>query len=135
MPPFRSAFHFNHAFLGAMIERGSGRMLHVNSPAGLFPWAGATGYAAARFVLRGLNEALYMDLQGTGVSTCNVFFGEVSSEYFNAHPDSQHKIPGIASWVPTSTPEYCAEVLQKAIENRRTHSRNLQANSVGYRCL
>ncbi len=117
--PFRSAFHFNHAFIAPMIERGSGRLLHVNSPAGLFPWAGATGYAATRFALRGLNEALYMDLYGTGVSTCNVFFGEVSSAYFDANPDSHHKLPGIASWVPTKPPEYCAAVLLGAIDSRK----------------
>ena len=115
--PLRSAFHFNHMFVGAMIQRGSGRLLHINSPAGIMPWGGATGYVTTRVALRGLSQALHMDLLGTGVTSCNVTFGEVSSEYFDANADSHHKIPGIASLIPIMTPEDCSRVLWKA-----THS-------------
>lgn len=118
--PFRAAFHVNHAFVGHMVARGSGRILHVNSPACVMPWAGATGYVSARFALRGLNEALVADLRGSGVSTANVIFGEVSSAYFEANPDSHEKIPQIASLVPLMTPQACAKVLVKAIDSRRT---------------
>ena len=117
--PFRSAFHINHAFVGPMVERGSGRLLHINSPASVMAWGGATGYVTARFALRGLNEALRADLRGTGVWTSNVTFGEVSSSYFEANPDSQAKIPKIASIVGVMTPEACAKVLVKAIRSRK----------------
>ena len=101
--PFRSAFHVSQAFVKEMISRGSGRILHINSPACILPWAGCTGYAATRFALRGLNEAMHADLSGTGVTTCNVIFGEVSSEYFEANPDSRHKLPTIAKLIPVMT--------------------------------
>ena len=118
--PFAAAFHINHAFMAAMIARGSGRLLHINSPACTMPWAGATGYVAARFALRGLHEALVADLRGTGVSTTHVVFGEVSSEYFESNPDSLQKLPAIASLVPVMSPEACAKVLVRVIDSRRT---------------
>ena len=118
--PFRAAFHVNHAFLGAMRARGRGRLIHVNSPASVMPWAGATAYVAARFALRGLHEALVADLRGSGVSSVNVTFGEVSSAYFEANPGSHDKIPKVASLVPVMTPEACARVLVKAIGSRRS---------------
>ena len=109
--PFRSAFHVTHAFIAAMLERGSGRILHVNSPACIMPWGGCTGYAAVRFALRGLNEALNADLTGTGVSSCNVIFGEVDSPYFEANPDSKHKMPGVAAVIPMMSADACANIL------------------------
>ncbi len=117
--PFRSAFHINHAFVGAMVERGRGRLIHINSPASVMPWAGATGYAAARFALRGLHEALVADLHKSGVSSVNIIFGEVSSAYFEANPNSHHKVPKIAALVPTMTPSACAHVVVGAISSRR----------------
>ena len=53
------------------------------------------------------------------MSSVNVTFGEVSSAYFEANPDSQQKIPKIASLVPIMTPEACAKVLVRAIDSRR----------------
>lgn len=118
--PYLAAFHITHAFMAAMLQARRGTILHVNSPAGIMPWAGATGYAASRFALRGLHEALRMDLLGTGVTSCHVVLGEVSSEYFDANPGSKEHIPGIARrWIPRSTPEQCAEILSGVIARPR----------------
>ena len=116
--PFKSAFHFTHAFMKPMLERGSGRVLHVNSPACVMPWAGSTGYSANRFALRGLNEALCADLKGSGVTSCNVILGEVTSSYFEANPDSHDKLPGIASLIPVMSPEACAKILERAAHKK-----------------
>lgn len=117
--PFLAAFHMTHAFMKPMLARGSGLILHVNSPAAVIPFGGATGYTSTRFALRGLHEALRMDLVGTGVSSCHVILGEVSSEYFAANPDSQQHIPKIAALIPLSTPERCADVLAAAVRRPR----------------
>jgi short-subunit dehydrogenase len=109
--PFFAAAHVTAAFLGAMIERGSGAILHVGSPASFQPWPGATAYATSRFALRGLHEALCMDLIGTGVTSSHVIFGEVTSSYFENNPGSQEHIPRIARIIPKMTPEQCAAVL------------------------
>jgi uncharacterized protein len=117
--PYLAAFNTTRAFLPAMLARRRGVLLHVNSPAALQPWPGATGYAAARWALRGLHEALDMDLHGTGVRSCHVVFSEVSSAYFDANPGTRDRLPGIGRLIPTSTPEQCARVLLRTIDRPR----------------
>jgi len=112
--PFFAAAHVTGAFLSRMIQRKSGRILHVGSPASLQPWPGSTAYASSRWALRGLHEALRMDLSGTGVSSHHMLFGEVSSSYFTNNPASREHIPRVASIIPIMTPEECADVLWAA---------------------
>ena len=109
--PFLAAANTSRAFMSAMLEVRRGLLLHVGSPASLMPWSGATAYTSSRWALRGLHEALCMDLAGTGVASSMVYFGEVSSEYFEANPDSHQYIPSIGRFVPLSTPEACAKVI------------------------
>ena len=109
--PYLSAAHTSRAFIADMIAAGRGLLIHVGSPASIIPWPGATAYTASRWALRGLHEALCQDLRGTGVASTLVYFGEVSSEYFQANPGSHEHIPSLGSWIPGSTPERCAEVI------------------------
>jgi len=109
--PYLAAANTCAAFMAAMLAEGSGHFIHVGSPASLMPWPGATAYTASRWALRGLHEALCIDLVGTGLASSLVYFGEVSSEYFEANPGSHEHIPAIGRWIPRSTPERCAEVL------------------------
>ena len=117
--PFFAAAHVTAAFLGAMIERGSGVILHVGSPASFQPWPGSAAYACSRFALRGLHEALRVDLAGTGVASCHVVFGEVTSSYFDNNPGSYEHIPRVARMIPKMSPEQCAATLwQTALHPR-----------------
>lgn len=117
--PYLAAAHVTRVFVGAMVRRGSGVILHVGSPASFQPWPGTPSYTASRWALRGLHESLRLDLAGTGVASCHVVFGEVASSYFKNNPDSHQHIPSIASWIPTSTPEQCAEVLVQTARSPR----------------
>lgn len=117
--PFFAAANLSRAFLPAMLERRRGVLVHVSSPASRFPWPGCTGYAASRWALRGLHEALCQDLRGTGVSTCQVVFGEVSSPYFAHNPGSREHLPGIARIIRVLEPEECARVIARAIRQPR----------------
>lgn len=117
--PYLAAAHASRAFLGAMIEAGRGHLIHIGSPASLIPWPGATAYTASRWALRGLHEALRQDLGGTGIASSLVYFGEISSEYFEVNPGSHEHIPSLASWIPVSTPERCAEVILDVVRHPR----------------
>ena len=64
-------------------------------------------------------ESLCDDLRGTGVRSCHVLFGRVSSPYFEHNPDSEEKIPGIAKTVRTITPEETARVIARTIRRPR----------------
>ena len=117
--PYLAAANISRAFIEDMMARKQGLFIHVGSPASVMPWPGATAYTASRWALRGLHEALCQDLRGTGVRSSLVYFGEVSSEYFEANPGSHEHIPKLAAPIPLSTPERCAEVLLKVVYRPR----------------
>ena len=117
--PFLAAANASRALMQGMLDAGDGLLIHVGSPASVMPWPGATAYTASRWALRGLHEALCMDLAGTGVRSSLIYFGEVSSEYFDANPDSREHIPSIGGWVPISSPERCAEVILEVVQRPR----------------
>jgi uncharacterized protein len=117
--PFRAAWHVTRAFLPGMLQAGRGVVVHVGSPASLAPWPGATGYTTSRWALRGLHEALRQDLAGTGVRSCHVLLGEVTSEYFTANPDSHQHIPRVARVIPVITPERAAAIVVGTLERPR----------------
>ena len=117
--PYFAAANTSRAFLEDMLNNGKGHLIHVGSPASVMPWPGATGYTASRWALRGLHEALWQDLRGTGVRTSMVYFGEVTSEYFEANPGSHRYMPSLAAPIPVSSPEQCAEVLLKVVYRPR----------------
>jgi uncharacterized protein len=134
--PFEAAYHTTYGFLRGMLEAASGVLVHIGSPASILPWPSATAYTCSRWALRGLHEALAQDLAGTGVSSSHILFGEVSSEYFQANPDSQQHIPTVGRLIPVSTPAECAEVVVRTIHRPRYvvhHPRMVRAFAESYR--
>ncbi len=109
--PFLAAFNVCHAFMAGMLEQRRGVIIHVGSPASRIPWPGATGYACSRWALRGLHEALCQDLRGTGVRSCHVVFGEVSSSYFDNNPGVRESMPKLGRLIPVLSPQRCAEII------------------------
>lgn len=117
--PYLAAFRLCRAFLPGMLARRSGMILNVNSPASIMPWSGATGYAASRWALRGLSEALRADLHGTGLQVCEVVLGETSSSYFEANPGSYERLPKLAKLLPVLTTRQAAGHIIKAVQQNR----------------
>ncbi|MBS1961624.1 MAG: SDR family oxidoreductase [Bdellovibrionales bacterium] len=117
--PYFAAFHLTHSVMPEMLRRGRGLIVNVNSPVSSMGWPGATGYMAARWALRGLHEALTLDLAGTGVRSSHVVFGKVTSKYFANNPGSEERLPAIAKWVPLTSPEKCAEVIVSVVRRPR----------------
>jgi short-subunit dehydrogenase len=117
--PYFAAFNVTHAFLSGMLERGSGVIAHVNSPACYAPWPSSAGYAASRAALRGLHEAMSQDLVGTGVHSCHVVFSEIASPYFENNPGVAEKIPLLAKTIPKMSPDECAKVLANVLARPR----------------
>ena len=117
--PYLTASNLTHAFLPDMLARQAGLIIHVGSPASRIPWPSATSYTAARWALRGLHEALCQDLIGTGVRSCHVVFGEVSSAYFANNQVPRETLPRIAKLIPVTSPERCAEVIMNAVRRPR----------------
>jgi short-subunit dehydrogenase len=117
--PYLAAYNSSHAFMADMIAARQGTLVHVGSPASRLPWPGATAYSAARWALRGLNEALNQDLMGTGVTSSHVVFGEVSSPYFEHNRVERDQLPKLGRLIPVTTPERCADIILDTIRRPR----------------
>ncbi|WP_433266971.1 SDR family NAD(P)-dependent oxidoreductase [Actinosynnema sp. CS-041913] len=117
--PFGAALHLTREFLPGMRARGSGWIVNVNSPVSRLPIPGATGYAAARYALRGLTAALRLDLRGAGIGVSEVVPGKVSSRYFANNPGAEERIPGVARLIPTVSPERVAREIVSVVERER----------------
>jgi NADP-dependent 3-hydroxy acid dehydrogenase YdfG len=114
--PFFAAFLVARAFLPAMLKRGTGQIIHVNSPAAYQPWPHSALYAASRGALRSLHEALRQDLAGSGVLSSHITFGKVSSDYFLSNPGTEERLPRIARTFRTLSPEACAALILRLID-------------------
>jgi NAD(P)-dependent dehydrogenase (short-subunit alcohol dehydrogenase family) len=120
--PYLAAFNITHAFMRDMLARRSGVIIHVNSPASIFPWPSSVGYAAARWALRGLHESLCQDLSGTGVRSCNVVFGRVNSPYYEHNPGAAENMPRIANTIRTLSTDECGRIIARLAERPRRDS-------------
>jgi uncharacterized protein len=115
--PYVAAFNLTRQFVPGMLARHSGRIVNVNSPAAFGPWPGATAYASARWALRGLTEALRVDLYGTGVGVTQVVAGEVESPYWAHNPGARERLPRLTRYFRTLAPEEVANAIVRSIEH------------------
>jgi short-subunit dehydrogenase len=114
--PYFAAFFVTRAFLPAMLARGSGHVVNVNSPIARLIWPGATGYAAARYAMQGFTDALRADLFGTGLRVTAVVAGKVETPYFAHNPGTLERAPGAARLIPAVQPEQVAAAIVRAVE-------------------
>jgi uncharacterized protein len=117
--PYTAALLVTREFLPEMLRRRSGWIVTVNSPVSRMTWPGATGYAGARWALRGLTAALRQDLRGTGVGISEVVPGKVLSDYFADNPGAEERIPKIDALLPAQTPEQVARAVALAVARER----------------
>ena len=117
--PYFAAFCITHAFLPAMVRRGSGHIVNVSSVASHFVWPGATAYTAARWAVRGFTEALRADLKGTGIGVTLFECGVVKTPYWEHNPGSRERVPKMGNLVPELTPEQVASAIIGGIEHNR----------------
>lgn len=110
------AYNLVRQFLPGMLERNSGHVVSIESPAAHTPIPGATPYQIARYALRGLSESLWMDLHSTGIGVTSVVPGKVNTEYFDRNENVEARIPGTAAGVRTVEPEEVADAVVTGIE-------------------
>ncbi len=118
--PYFAAFNLSQVFMEEMLNRGSGILIHVNSPGAFIRFNSMVSYAAARWALRGLHEMLSADLRGTGVRSCHLVLGKVLSGYFEHNPGVEENIPSIANTIRTLTPEECGRLIVNLAKRPRS---------------
>jgi short-subunit dehydrogenase len=99
-----------------MVGRGFGAILNVGSSAGMFAIPSSGTYSASKAYVNLLSEALYSELQGTGVSVTVLCPGPVPTEF--------QEIAGSAGHNPVPKAFYidavqCASEALEALKARR----------------
>lgn len=99
-----SAFLLSKAVLPAMLERGTGRILHVAAWAAVEPFPGAAAYIVAKSSLLALIRLLALELKGSGVTVNGVLPTTIDT------PANRASMPAAdpSSW---TKPEAIAETL------------------------
>jgi serine 3-dehydrogenase len=64
-----------------MVERDRGHVINIGSIAGRMAYPGGNVYNATKFAVRGLNQAMNVDLVGTNVRMSSVDPGLVETEF------------------------------------------------------
>ena len=119
--PYFAAFHTTRAFIKEMLERNSGHVININSPASLLAFPAASSYIGARWALRGFNDALRGDMYGSKISVSMLVAAKVSSNYFENNPGSEERLPKISVLFGTLTPEQVAKSVHKCIRSPRNY--------------
>jgi uncharacterized protein len=118
--PFMGALWLTQACLSGMLERDSGRIVFVGSPIAWMPWPGANVYAVSRWALRGLFEALRVDLAQTNIGVTMIVPGQVRSPYFEHNPGVRERFPSLGKIVRVLEVEEVARAIRRALERDST---------------
>uniref|UniRef100_A0A2C9LQK7 3-dehydrosphinganine reductase n=1 Tax=Biomphalaria glabrata TaxID=6526 RepID=A0A2C9LQK7_BIOGL len=84
-----SAVHATRALLPGMKERGRGRIVFVSSQAGQLGLFGFSAYSASKFALRGLAEALQMEVKPYNVYLTLAFPADTNTPGFQEEQKSK----------------------------------------------
>jgi len=76
---FWGVIHGTKAFLPAMLKRGQGHIINVSSIFGHVGVPTQSAYCAAKHAVKGFNESIYYELEGTGVQIHSVHPGGVDT--------------------------------------------------------
>jgi 3-oxoacyl-[acyl-carrier protein] reductase len=77
----RGTYALVHAFLPAMLERGSGHIVIIASVAGLHGFAGETAYCTSKFAQVGFAQALDNEVRERGIKVSCICPGGVNTEF------------------------------------------------------
>jgi short-subunit dehydrogenase len=80
---FDSPVRMTLALLPKMLERKSGTIVWVSSMGGRIPIANESAYNAAKYAMCGFAEAMYLDINGSGVDVKLVMPGPIDTEIWD----------------------------------------------------
>lgn len=105
----RALVALTHAAVGAMVARGSGRILNVASTAGFQPVPAEAVYGATKAFVLSFSEALHEEVRGLGVVVSAVCPGFTRSEFQQRAGIDRSTVPGFL-W------QEAAEVARAALD-------------------
>jgi len=107
------------AFLPYFKKADTGKIVNISSVFGLIAVPALSAYNMSKFAVRGLNEALWQELEGSNISCLSVHPGGIATKIAenarSAGEDGSEKISDISKVLDT-TAESCAAQIIKAIK-------------------
>lgn len=81
---YLGALYFTKALLPQMVERGRGWLVFIASVTGRIASPEKTAYAASKFAMVGMAEALSLEVEDLGVHVLTVYPGVIRTPFFDA---------------------------------------------------
>lgn len=104
-----------HAVLPQMRRQGRGHIINVSSVVGRRAIPGRAAYAATKFALGGLSEALRMELRGTGIAVSLVYPIYTRTEFHEVEP-RRMAFPRMG---PVQSAEHVAHAILRCVRRPR----------------
>lgn len=82
----RAVAHLTHHLLPELRARGEAHLVFVSSMAGFSAFPYQAVYSAAKFGLRGLGDALHIELGGDGIGVTTVMPGTIATGFMSDNP-------------------------------------------------
>lgn len=118
--PFGAAVAACHAVVPGMIERRSGHLVNLTSPAGYVPFPYMMPYVAARHAMVGMSLAMHDELKEYNVGSTLFCPAQVNTGYFDRNDADMGWYPRVSKVFPVLEPEQVGEQVVKAIKaNKR----------------
>jgi short-subunit dehydrogenase len=110
-------------FLPHMLANKQGKIVNISSIFGIISSSTFSAYNMSKFAVRGLNEALWSELEGTGVSCLSVHPGGIKTnlvKHGRSAGDSGNKIMGnFEKMFDTSAEECARQIIQGIRKDKR----------------
>jgi butyryl-CoA dehydrogenase len=112
------------AFLPTMLQQKSGTIVNISSIFGIIAHPGQGTYNAAKFAVRGFTEALWRELDGTGVHAVCVHPGGVKTNIVRGARvprSSEVKADMVSRFdkLAATTPEKAAEIIMRGVHDKK----------------
>jgi len=127
--------HFIHAFLPSMIEKRNGNIVNISSGQAFFPVPTWGAYAATKYFVAGMSEALHYEVARFGIKVTTVFPFMVRSPFYDdikaQTPFGRLVVKGVVPIVGT-TVEKTAKIIVKAVKKGKKNELHHIGNKIGY---
>jgi len=124
---FWGVVHGTKAFLPEMLKRGSGHIINVSSIFGHIGVPTQSAYCAAKHAVKGFNESIFYELEGTGVQIHSVHPGGVDTgivahgKHINtmSGKNDMESMQANFKQAAITTPEQAAEIILNGVNNNQ----------------
>ena len=114
----KGVIHAISAAMPYLAQQSEARIVTMSSAAAIYGVPDLAVYSASKFAVRGLTEALNIELEGQGIWVCDVMVGYVDTPMLSQAENTAKsvEIAGV-----NATPDMVADTVFQAVQGRQVH--------------